>query len=117
MMKEVGFVLVFACLVVKAYATGLHTCKPPPLPKNGLVKGALKPSYNIGGYVEFLCNPGFQLQGDSLTVCIDTQEGGVWNKPTPLCVRKSTSACSLYSYTLHLFSVHFTVLACIWSVI
>ncbi|XP_064394225.1 uncharacterized protein LOC135341566 isoform X3 [Halichondria panicea] len=84
-MKKVVVLLVFS-IALGVHSTGLHSCQPPPVPKNGGIRGALQTSYDIGGYVEFLCHSGFKLQGESLTVCIDTQDGGVWNKPTPICV-------------------------------
>ena len=92
-MKKVVVLLVFS-IALGVHSTGLHSCQPPPVPKNGGIRGALQTSYDIGGYVEFLCHSGFKLQGESLTVCIDTQDGGVWNKPTPICVRKSIIPCA-----------------------
>ena len=86
-MKEFVLLLVFAS-ILGVQSTGPNSCLPPPLPESGGVSGVLQSSYPIGGYVELVCNPGLKLEGESLVVCIDTQDGGVWNKPSPVCVRK-----------------------------
>lgn len=111
-MNKLATVLLMFSLALGVHSTGPHSCQPPPVPKNGGTRGALQSSYDIGGYVEFLCNPGFKLQGDSLTVCIDTQDGGVWNKPTPICVRKSSLPTDVERNVKKMYYLRFSSYLC-----
>ena len=61
----------------------VSTCQPPIPPSNGrLLQGS--GHFKAGDYVEFSCDPGFQLMGSSssLSVCL---ENGSWSQSVPQC--------------------------------
>lgn len=101
-MKKLATVLLMFSFSLGVFSTGPNSCQPPPLPKNGGIRGALQSSYDIGGYVEFFCNTGFKLQGESLIVCTDAQDGGLWNKQTPICVRKSIPPSNMHNNYIYI---------------
>ena len=55
-------------------------CQPPLPPVNGRVLDS--GHFRTGDYVQFLCNTGYVLLGDSLSVCLDN---GTWSRPVPNC--------------------------------
>ncbi|XP_051576791.1 sushi, von Willebrand factor type A, EGF and pentraxin domain-containing protein 1 isoform X5 [Myxocyprinus asiaticus] len=58
----------------------LLTCPTPPDVKNGRYHGS---TFEVGSKVEFVCNEGYELIGDSTWTCL---KFGKWDKSTiPLC--------------------------------
>uniref|UniRef100_A0A2K6EQD9 Sushi, von Willebrand factor type A, EGF and pentraxin domain-containing protein 1 n=1 Tax=Propithecus coquereli TaxID=379532 RepID=A0A2K6EQD9_PROCO len=58
----------------------LNCGKPPPI-QNGFMKGE---NFEVGSKVQFFCNEGYELIGDSSWTC---QKSGKWNKkPNQKCV-------------------------------
>ncbi|XP_046434137.1 locomotion-related protein Hikaru genki isoform X1 [Neodiprion virginianus] len=64
------------------------TCPIPTSPKSGHIvehKRSTKKRnlrYKVGALVQFACQPGHQLVGESSAICT---EGGSWSHPTPIC--------------------------------
>ncbi|KAM4706820.1 sushi, von Willebrand factor type A, EGF and pentraxin domain-containing protein 1 [Discoglossus pictus] len=59
----------------------LLSCEKPPLIKNGYVKGDL---FEVGSKIEFLCDEGYELIGDTSWTC---QKNAKWDKKQfPNCV-------------------------------
>ncbi|GBM12353.1 Locomotion-related protein Hikaru genki [Araneus ventricosus] len=55
-------------------------CEPPLAPNNGRVLDTGR--YLTGDFLQFTCNAGFVLVGESITVCNDQ---GEWTFPPPIC--------------------------------
>ncbi|XP_075045805.1 beta-2-glycoprotein 1-like [Mixophyes fleayi] len=60
----------------------ISTCEDPPSLENGYV---IKNGYLLKGTsVQYTCNPGYKLEGDEVTECL---EDNVWSNPAPTCKR------------------------------
>ncbi|XP_078580606.1 uncharacterized protein LOC144864418 isoform X3 [Branchiostoma floridae x Branchiostoma japonicum] len=59
-------------------------CGDPGTPANGFRLG----EFFTGSTVTFGCNAGFNLQGDTNTLCL---ENGQWSNPVPVCVAITTT--------------------------
>ncbi|GFR32918.1 CUB and sushi domain-containing protein 1 [Trichonephila clavata] len=55
-------------------------CEPPLAPNNGRVLDTGR--YLTGDFLQFTCNAGFVIVGESITVCNDQ---GEWTFPPPIC--------------------------------
>lgn len=89
-MKKVSllFLIASSCLLCQVTQGVEQVCKPPAVPLSGGVKEAVRDRYRIGGYVQYVCDYGFKLKGVDVIVCEGSQDGGQWNHPPPLCIRK-----------------------------
>ena len=83
-------VIVSSCLLFSDSQGSEQVCGTPPVPIYGRIKGTVRESYGIGGYVEYVCDYGYKLKGTEIIVCAGSQEGGQWNSPPPLCICKHT---------------------------
>ena len=79
-------------LVLAAASTlaspGRPSCGPPKIPPHGSVKGGARSFYDLGGYVQYACDKGYQIQRPNVAVCIYKDGGPAWNNPPPQCTRK-----------------------------
>nr|XP_060628834.1 complement receptor type 1 isoform X4 [Anolis sagrei ordinatus] len=57
-------------------------CQLPPHVKNGNHNKQEVAIFTSGIFVEYTCNPGYNLTGDKTIYCTDS---GTWSSPTPLC--------------------------------
>lgn len=82
----------FSVPTLTSRRSGLHThtltvstCQPLIPPSDGrLLQGS--GYFKAGDYVEFSCDPGFQMMGSSLSVCL---ENGSWSQSVPQCEYRS----------------------------
>lgn len=51
-------------------------------PANGIVLDATTEPYGVGDRIEFRCNPGYFMTGESVSECT---ESGEWNRALPTC--------------------------------
>lgn len=58
-------------------------CGPLPDPVNGVVQLT---TTTLGSAAAYDCNPGFQVQGDTPRICLETAE---WSGDAPICIRES----------------------------
>ncbi|XP_072161631.1 locomotion-related protein Hikaru genki [Bemisia tabaci] len=76
------------CEVSGQWSSSKPTCKliscPTPVPpKNGLiVEDATPGRYGVGAILQFSCQPGHRLFGETMIVCT---EAGTWSHPPPEC--------------------------------
>ncbi|XP_062834679.1 complement receptor type 1 isoform X4 [Anolis carolinensis] len=57
-------------------------CQLPPCVKNGNHNKQEVTIFTNGMFVEYTCNPGYNLTGERTIYCTDS---GTWSSPTPLC--------------------------------
>ena len=88
------FVLVLAAASTLA-SPGRPSCGPPKIPPHGSVEGGARSSYDLGGYVQYACDRGYQIQRSNVAVCIYKDGGPAWNNPPPQCTRKIFSCWRL----------------------
>ena len=78
--------LVAALFAAAVYGTPYERCGPPPLPKHGDIEGGARSLYELGDYVEYSCDYGYERDGSNVAVCIySASEGAHWNNPPPVC--------------------------------
>ena len=62
------------------------TCRPPPTPPNAyIINGSpMQPNlcYNVGDFIQFGCNPGYNITGRSTIQC---QSDGTWTDSSSFC--------------------------------
>ena len=106
--------LLLVCVVSIAgrAASSGKMCGSPLLPLKGQVTGGVRPAYELGGFVEYICDYGFvNGGGPTVAVCIySEQRGAHWNLPPPNCIRKLHSAYGIVYYTqMHAYTIMFQV--------
>ena len=70
-----------------AFATYVYY--PPCGPPRYLDYGGYRPvqkKYKVGAKIEYYCNNGYRLYGDSSSYCKYNRRS-YWNSPTPICKR------------------------------
>lgn len=78
--------LMLAFLAVGQGTPG-QQCGPPEIPRYGSIVGGVRDTYDVGDFVRYSCDSGFELQGSIVAVCIHTaSQGAHWNKPPPRCI-------------------------------
>uniref|UniRef100_A0A4W5LQN2 Inactive serine protease PAMR1 n=1 Tax=Hucho hucho TaxID=62062 RepID=A0A4W5LQN2_9TELE len=55
-------------------------CRRPPIPVHGSTEGIF---HHSGAQVTFRCDPGFELRGIRIAICL---QDGTWSAPAPQCV-------------------------------
>ena len=78
-------IIVTLLAVSRATVDQDHLCGPPEIPDNGSIRGGARSSYDLGDYVEYVCNYGYEIQGSNVAVCIFRDGGGQWNNQPPVC--------------------------------
>ncbi|KAL3867863.1 hypothetical protein ACJMK2_040709 [Sinanodonta woodiana] len=81
-------------------------CGPPAHIENGRTIGS---DYSLGSIIQYSCNPGFELKGDNIQICMANKR---WTGSNPTCQKISCgvpSAIKFGSYTGDKFSFGDTV--------
>ncbi|XP_014669248.1 PREDICTED: sushi, von Willebrand factor type A, EGF and pentraxin domain-containing protein 1-like isoform X2 [Priapulus caudatus] len=58
-------------------------CVKPSLVRHASIQGGGRERYQVGNYVQYVCEPGFQLVGRSRLICY---ADGTWSYDTPTCM-------------------------------
>lgn len=81
-----------ACVILVICLAPVLTCQDPGnvAHSHKVLTGS---RFTVGSTVQFICNKGYVLSGNSLLTCYNRDSAAPkWSERLPKCVRKSTSA-------------------------